>query len=173
MCYIRKRTYEQFIPTEKSFCDSCTLSSQFSIYWIIKQYLLNAVLAHSDITKLSGVETSFASLVLSKHKKKSSLGWKKTPLHLNNTFQTGAYESILDSAVSYGPGWLLEHLFLTQSHVCMMSGLTQQLICSFLKLDYKVYFTSAGGAAEQSCPSNCGWAFVVLYLRRSEFIHLH
>lgn len=48
------------------------------------------------------------------------------------------------------------HLFPTQSQVCMMSGLIQQLICTFLKLDYKAYFISAGGAAEQTCLSNCG-----------------
>jgi len=37
----------------------------------------------------------------------------------------------------------------------MMSGQIQQLVSALLKLDYKVDFISAGGAAEQSWPSNC------------------
>lgn len=86
-------------------------SSQVTIYCIIKQHLLSSVLSHSDFTKLHGVEASFASVVLSKQEKKIFL----ETLYLSNTFQPGAYESVLDGAVSYGPRWILEHFFPTQS----------------------------------------------------------
>lgn len=77
------------MSNEKSFCEGCMLSSQFSVYWIFKQYVLRSVLSRSDITNLINVEASFASVVLSKHEKKF-LDWKNHPLYLNNNFQNSA-----------------------------------------------------------------------------------